>query len=111
MPGSSSFKSELIRCRETVVHDPDERRRKVDLQTLKRWLDRHDDAEKHWAAMEQVAGEALSAHELIEQVLDRAYLANRAIEVIAESPRMEKHAIALAQGDFTQGRYSLAIAR
>jgi hypothetical protein len=111
MPNSSSFKSELTRCQEVVTKDRDERRRRAGLETLKRWLKRHDDAEKHWATIERAAGPPLSAHEFIKQVLERAYLSNRAIEVSTESPRLEKRAIALAQSDFEKRDYSSAIAR
>jgi hypothetical protein len=111
MPNSPTFKSELVRCRDMVAREPFAPRRSIELKTLERWLDRHDDAQKHWATIEQAASATLSAYEFIEQVLERAYLANRAVEINAESPRVEKQAISLAQGDFADGRYSMAIVR
>lgn len=44
-------------------------------------------------------------------MLKRAYLSNRAIEVNSKGPSIEKKAIAQAQRDFDEGRYSLAIVR
>jgi hypothetical protein len=106
-----SFKSELTRCRVIVKQEPDGDRRTSDLETLDRWLSRHEDAEKHWETIQRTAKGPLAAHELIETVLERAYLSKRSIEVSAEAPRLEKRAVALARADFDEGRYSSAIVR